>query len=277
MALSQKMPAAASTPQQVFDGLVDWLSGVMIDKKAPGLLVGISGTDSLLAFLLCARAFERLGKPERVLGIHYGLPFPPTDKTPEEAARIVSINPSYRWVARVVMPWLQTQAPQSQLVVDDTIDFTCDHQRWAALFKSSLNGAARTEMLTDGGHYWVVGTRNATEAALGTYANLSGAVSLQPLIHLWKSDVLAMCKWLGVPQLALDKSRQVDCDCGRYDLAADHIEEVDLILKHRAGTFSRAALVAAVPAELLRNLEAFVDDQCRYAGFKKQIPYCPPA
>jgi NH3-dependent NAD+ synthetase len=163
------------------------------------------------------------------------------------------------------------------VLVDDSIDFTCDYQRWASLFRSSLSGASRTEMLDGGNHYWVVGTRNATEEALGTYSNISGAVSLQPLVNLWKSDVLAICRALGVPQLAIDKSRQVDCDCGRYDLAADHIEEVDAILMARAGQLSPAYLAAHIAPELLARLQAFVDEQLGYGGFKKQIPYIPDA
>jgi hypothetical protein len=222
-----------------------------------------------------ARAFEKLGRPDRVMGIHYGGVFPPREKTAEEAARIVSINPSYRWVAREVVPWLRAQVPDAQVLVDDSIDFTCDYQRWASLFRSSLSGASRTEMLDGGNHYWVVGTRNATEEALGTYSNISGAVSLQPLVNLWKSDVLAICRALGVPQLAIDKSRQVDCDCGRYDLAADHIEEVDMVLKARVGLVPAETLARSMDAELLARLQAFVEQQIAYAGFKKEIPYRP--
>lgn len=263
--------------QARFDALVDWMASMATTRQAPGFVIGISGTDSILAFLVAARAMAQIGQGDRVLGIHYGAVFPPRDKTAEETARITSLNPSYRWVAREIIPWLRGQAPQAQLLVDDTIDYTCDHSRWAALFKSSLNGASRTEMLSQSGHYWVVGTRNATEDALGTYANLSAAASVQPLIRLWKSDVLSLCQWLGVPQLAIDNSRQVDCDCGRYDLAADHIEEVDMILKARAGQLAEHQLAQSMPAELRQKLSAFVDDQIRYAAFKKQIPYCPPA
>ena len=264
----------SADPLAQFNGLVAWVKDLIVSKKMPGAIVGISGTDSILAFLICARAFVELGKADRVLGVHYGAPFPPADKTPEQLEKILSVNPSYRWVARSIVPWLRDKAPGTIVTVDDSIDFTDDHQRWASLMRSALSGASRTEMLDATNCYWVVGTRNATEQALGTYSNISGAVSLQPLIGLYKSDILKICAGLGVPQLAIDKSRQVDCDCGRYDLAADHIDEVDLLIKLRAGEV--AAEAVSIDADLREKLEAFIDQQCDYAGFKTQIPYCPP-
>lgn len=269
-AMPRRLDAAAS-----FAGLVGWLQELAVQRNAPGFVVGISGTDSLLAFLACARAMAALGKGDRVLGIHYGAVFPPADKSAEEVARIVGINPSYRWVARSIVPWLQAQAPEARVVTDDSIDYTDDHARWAALFRASLHGVLRTEQLGEGQGYWVVGTRNATEQALGTYSNLSGAASLQPLVHLWKSEVLQLCSTLNVPQLAIDKSRQVDCDCGRYDLAADHIDEVDAILMVRAGQLDQHWLHENMPAELLTKLQAFVEQQIAYAAFKREIPYMP--
>lgn len=266
--------AAARDPLGQFNALVAWVKSLIVAKQMPGAIVGISGTDSILAFLICARAFAELGKADRVLGVHYGAPFPPVDKTPEQLDKILSVNPSYRWVARTIVPWLRDKAPGAQVVTDDSIDFTDDYQRWSSLMRSSLSGASRTEMLDAGNCYWVVGTRNATEQALGTYSNISGAVSLQPVIGLYKSEILKICAGLGVPQLAIDKSRQVDCDCGRYDLAADHIDEVDLLIKLRAGEVADDAV--SMDTELRAKLEAFIDQQCDYAGFKTQIPYCPP-
>lgn len=261
-------------PLAMFNGLVGWIKDLAQEKNMPGAIVGISGTDSILAFLACAHAFAALGKADRVLGVHYGAPFPPADKTPEQIEKILSVNPSYRWVARSIVPWLQEKALGAQVVVDDSIDFTDDYARWATLMRSSLSGASRTEMLDADNCYWVVGTRNATEQALGTYSNISGAVSVQPLLNLYKSDILKICVGLGVPQLAIDKSRQVDCDCGRYDLAADHIDEVDMLIKLHAGQIGAGDIV--MDAQLREKLEAFIDQQCDYAGFKRQIPYCPP-
>ena len=267
----------AIDPSRTFTALVSLLRQFIIEKEVPGFIIGISGTDSILTFLACAKAFKEIGRPERVWGIHYGSPFPPPEKSSEEVDRILSINPSYRWVARIIVPWLQQQAPGSLVSVDSSIDHTDDYQRWAALFRSSLNGALKTEPLPTGENYWVVGTKNATEDVLGSYSNLSAAVSLQPIVHLWKSEVLKLCAFLNVPIMAMQKSRQVDCDCGRFDIAANHIEEVDAVLMVHQRVLSRHYLESALAPELLNQLEDFVEQQIRYSKFKKEIPYTPPA
>lgn len=271
------LPAAPRRldPEASFNALVDWVHDLARERNAPGMVVGISGTDSLLAFLACAKGYERLGKPDRVMGVHYGKPFPPTDRTPEQIAHILKISPAFNWVSRIVMPWLQTQAPAVKLITDDSFDTHNDHKRWAALFSASLDGADPRQPLDAQNTYWVVGTRNATENMLGTYSNLSMAASVQPLIHLWKSEILQICAHLNVPQIARDQSRQVDCDCGRFDLAADHIEEVDAILMERANQLSPAYLRDKLSPDIYKRLNDFVDEQIAYAAFKKKIPYTP--
>ena len=267
----------AIDPLETFRALVAWTEELIREKNAPGFIVGISGTDSILAFLICSAAFRNLGRPERVIGVHYGRPFPPADKTPEQIAHILKISPGFNWVSRVIVPWLKEQAPNALVTVDNSIDTSDDYQRWASLFKSSLAGADKTMPLPPGLNYWVVGTRNATEQMLGSYSNISGAASVQPIIQLWKSEILKICDALNVPKIAMENSRQVDCDCGRFDLAAHHIEEVDLILMTRAGVLSAEYLSKVMPADLQTKLEAFVDEQIRYADFKRQIPYKPNA
>ena len=58
---------------KTFESLVDWVCDQSKAERAPGLIVGISGTDSILTFLVCAEAFKRLGKQNRVIGVHFGL------------------------------------------------------------------------------------------------------------------------------------------------------------------------------------------------------------
>jgi NH3-dependent NAD+ synthetase len=262
-----------------FDDLVKWVADLIETEKAPGFLIGVSGTDSILAFLVCVRAFESLGISGRVVGVHYGSPFPPSDRSPEQIAKILEISPSYRWFPRVVMPWLQAQAQGATLIVDDGIEVTSDHARWADLYRKAINDTPSTDAFDAENALWVVGTRNATEDALGTYSNISKAVSLMPLASLWKSEILEICQWLGVPTLAIEQSRQADCDCGRYDLAAAHIPEIDAILKHEGG-FVVSDLIetkARLGDELWGRLVAFVAEQKASGSFKKRIPYRPVA
>ena len=270
------------TPRQIdlaatFNALVAWIhNDIIVKRKAPGLIVGISGTDSILTFLACAKAFERAGKPDRALGVHFGLSWPPTDKKPEQVDRILSSAPNFLWVAKTIIPWIKEQVPKALVVVDSSIDYSKDSYRWAALKDISLNDLSKRDPLPLGKNYWVVGTRNASEDELGAYSDLSIPVSNQPIIRLWKSEVLQICSsYLGVPQVAADKSRQADCICGRDDLAAKHIEEIDAILMVRNGVLSPDYL-KKIPDNILGPLRSYVEDQINYSAFKKEGAQKPP-
>ena len=113
-----------------FEKLVEWCGTLIDEKSAPGFVVGISGTDSILAFLICAEAFRRRGAPERVIGVHFGKDVD-VDIAPERLTKILALTPTYRWVAREIMPWLRTVAPQAQLLVDEQAADLDDHARWA--------------------------------------------------------------------------------------------------------------------------------------------------
>ena len=58
-------------PAQTFENIVEWVGTESKKHQAPGLIIGISGTDSLLTYLACAEAYERQEKGDRVLGLHF--------------------------------------------------------------------------------------------------------------------------------------------------------------------------------------------------------------
>lgn len=262
-------------PAKSFDALVNWVHDEIIVKRgAPGLAVSVSGTDSVLAFLACAKAFEKAGKPNRVAAIHYDKKMPPE---PELSAQLAE-NPHAFWFQRQVLPWLKTQAPEATFLVDDSIEYYRDGARWGALMDWSVVENMKTGQLRPREQsYWVVGTRNRTEETLMQYSNVSNAASMQPLIHLWKSEVLELCEHLGVPKIAMEKSCEADCVCGRQQLPALHIPEVDALLMEREGLLDPAYNRATIPAALRTQLAHYIDGQLTAAGFKKQIPYLPDA
>lgn len=65
--------------------------------------------------------------------------------------------------------------------------------------------AARLAVQCSGGAkhgiYFPVGTRNATEQALERRSQVSESVSLLPILELYKTEVLELCAYLGVPQI----------------------------------------------------------------------------
>ncbi len=243
-------------PSRTFGALVNWIYEDLILKRgAPGFVVGISGTDSILAFLAIAKALEKAGKSDRLAGIHYG-------------------EPDNSWFQTELIPWLKQKAPGASVFVDTSLNQPRDGVRWGALMDWSVIADPKSGALRPPHErYWVVGTRNASEEALMTYSNISTAASVQVLTHLWKSEVLSLCSFLGVPKAAIEKSCDVDCACGRRQLPALHIPEVDALLMVRAGQLSPAYVETNIPAELRNQLESFIDEQIGGANFKKQIPY----
>src|SRR5690348_4848203 len=111
-------------PEKTFNALVNWIHDELIVKRqAPGFVIGLSGTDSVVAFLACAEAFKRAGKPDRVVGIHYGekqseadqkLAAFEADDTKDAAVCRTDYDP---WFQNSVLPWLKTKAPEAKIIV----------------------------------------------------------------------------------------------------------------------------------------------------------------
>src|SRR5574337_93760 len=260
------MRLTMNDPARTFEALVQWFyDEVVIRQAAPGVLVGLSGTDSIVTFMAAYKAYQRAGKPARVWGVH----FAPSDDFLYDHPEAES----HLWFSREVIPWLREQTKEAPITVDASIDWRCDGQRWGALMDLSVvsNDKRRTMRLPED-QYWVVGTRNRTEDVLLNYSNASMAVSLQPIIHLWKSDILKIAEHLGVPQLAINKSCETDCICGRLALPARHIREVDMLLMSRCGELSEDFELLS---SLRVQLDKFIDAQIARGAFKERIPYSP--
>ena len=263
-------------PANTFDALVQWFhEEVIVKRQAPGFLVGLSGTDSVVVFLAASKAFEKAGKPGRVLGVHFA---PSEDFLYDNPEAEVHL-----WFSNEVIPWLRKQAPGAQIVVDTSIDWRYDGLRWGSLLDKSVvasGWSAATpfqhhptrRMLLPEEQYWVVGTRNRTEDVLLNYSNASMAVSLQPIIHLWKSEILKLSEYLDVPQVTIDKSCETDCICGRLALPSRHIAEVDELLQTRSWEHMKEY---TKPIGLQAQLIVFIETQIAKGQFKKSIPYTP--
>ena len=161
-------------------------------------------------------------------------------------------------------------------MVDSSIDHRRDGLRWGALMDwSVLSDPAAGTLRPHNESYWVVGTRNATEEALMNYSNLSTTASLQPLSSLWKSEILELCEAQHVPETAIARSCQVDCPCGRFELPALNVQNVDALLQVRQGTLSADYTQATIPQPLREELEIFIERQINSASFKNRFPIMP--
>ena len=256
-------------PAKTFDALVQWFHDeILIKKEAPGLIVGLSGTDSLVAFCAAAKALEKVGKADRMLGVHFA---PSEDFLYDHPEAEVHL-----WFRDQVLPWLRKQAPNAKVVVDTSIDWRCDGLRWGSLMDLSVVSDERGRHIrSPEEQYWVVGTRNLTENVLYNYSNASMAVSLQPLIFLWKSEILQISEYLGAPQIAITKSCETDCICGRMRLASNHIRQVDEVLMNCRGELSSKYIEEHIPSVLYKQLRTFINTQLDKNKFKTSIPYIP--
>lgn len=255
---------------KTFDNLVQWFySRMVIQKGAPGFLVGLSGTDSLVTFCAAYKALEKAGKADRMMGVHFA---PSEDFLYDHPEAEVHL-----WFRDQVLPWLTKYAPEAKIKVDTSIDWRYDGLRWGYLMDMSVvfDDRGRKIRLPEE-QYWVVGTRNRTEDILQTYSNVSTCVSIQPIIQLWKSEVLQLAEHLGVPQIALKKSCETDCICGRMQIASQYVREIDeWLMVYLGEVASEDYLKDSVPSPLLFKIGMFINSQLIKNNFKMNIPYTP--
>lgn len=257
------------TSADTFKKVVDWLHDEIIQaKQAPGLLVGLSGTDSIVAFLAAYKALERVNKADRLLGVH----FAPSKEFLEDYPEAES----HRWFSIEIIPWLRKQAPHANIEVDTSIDWRYDGLRWGALADESVMDRSNRRMRSSENKYWIVGTRNRTEHLLYNYSVASKVASVQPIVDLWKSDILDICEYLKVPALVINKSCEADCICGREELRARFGKELDIVLSTHVNTLQIVdPRYTNMNPVLRQQLEEYIKDRMKKGAFKEQIPYVP--
>jgi hypothetical protein len=240
-----------------YEGLVGRLVAKMTlsQTPVPGFIVGLSGTDSILSFLMLYDASERMGLADRVLGVHY----------------VSGHRRMPTWFEREIVDWLRARCPKATVLVEEPLGGNTDQQRWADLHLRALSEVPTPQRpfppaLPEGRNYWVAGCTNATEHELGKYSMMSREVSVQPVRNVWKSDIMAMCEALDVPEIAMVHARMPDCLCGRDELAAENIETIDEILTFRIK-------LKGQDLDKLELLMSYVRDLKRANGFKNRTPY----
>lgn len=258
-------------PKKTFDDLANKIvREIIFGKNAPGFIIGLSGTDSVLTYMLLREAVEiakkKTGKDVPVWGIHY-VP----ERTIEEKMRAKKRGSC--WFEETMIPWLMSQHEVSKIDITTPLGYYSDQHRWADLMLRSVKKVSRVRVndtiriksddLPEGENYWVVGTINATEKALGKYSIFANAVSFHPIQSLWKSEVLDICQAIGVPSIAIENSKIPDCLCGRDELAAHNIYLLDRLIRGEETPDS----------EIVRNLLDYIEDAEEANGFKTEIPY----
>jgi NH3-dependent NAD+ synthetase len=242
-----------------FQSRVDRLAEkiVLSQTPVPGFIVGLSGTDSIVAFMIAYAAMARFGKHDRILGVHY-----------------TNLNKKVPGsFEKHAIPWLRERCPGAQILVEEPLGVNYDQQRWADIHLRALHsvkkyegGQLKIERYPHGETYWIVGTINATERALGKYSLISDSASIQLVQTLYKTNIMRICEDLGVPEMILENARLPDCACGREEIAANNIELLDDIIRYRVD-------ITKHDPELIAKLYEYIQEQKKVYGFKVRIPY----
>ena len=266
-AMEPYMKTATMTTPEKFHQVVQWLvDEILIARTAPGLIIGLSGTDSIVAFLAAYRALDRMNKADRLLGVHFA---PSEDFLADypEAEK-------HTWFVNDIVPWLRKMAPHAKIEVNSDIDWRFDGLRWGKLADMSVMYMSDRKMRPSEDKFWILGTRNRTEDRLYNYSIASTIASVQPLIKLYKSEILDICEWLEVPQLVIKKSCEEDCICGREELRAHFGRELDIILNANATSLANPDYLNLNPV-IRRKLQEYISERLSKGFFKTQIPYVP--
>ena len=205
----------------------------------PGFVIGLSGTDSILAFSIISDALWKHKLDHKLVGVHFAN----------------SKRKKSTWFEKDIIPWMRENWPNADIRVQGLVD-NCEIERWTAIQHISKN-----ETL------WTAASVNATEKRLGKYTILVEAASLWPLTSFWKSEVLDVCRELGVPEIAIENSQIPDCLCGRDELAAQNIQLIDDILRFKEIDFDK------VTPELYNKIVRWIGDTKKEYGFKERTPY----
>lgn len=216
----------------------------MSANPVPGFIVGLSGTDSIVTFILLNEVSKTEGY--KVLGVHY------VDRVPAPNSLFM----------RETFPWLKEKFPEAIIQVSQTScensaradNGNLDQIRWGDLHYRAVEQ-----------RYWTASTVNATEKALGTFGIMANSASIAPIISLYKSEVLQICEEYGVPSVVIAASRLPDCICGREEFAAENIELIDEILRYN--------LSKDYSGELIKKAMDYVRDTKRANDFKTRTPY----
>ena len=137
-----------------------------------------------------------------------------------------------------------------------------EEMRWGYFLARSLRLKGR-----------LIGNRNRLEDLLGNYSLASCVANLLPIVNLWKSEVMDICEYIGVPEEIRASSLRPDPDCGRPpELAAIPFKTIETFLKFQIGE----AELEDVSSILDRPEFTYLVDMYQHNAFTRDLPIRGP-
>jgi NAD+ synthase len=239
--------------------ITEFIRGIIESAKAKGAVVGLSGgIDSALVAKLCVDA---LGK-DRVLGIM--LPAPGSDPKDLEDAKLVAkhlgIKTEIINLGPMVEAFAKTLQPSEREL--GNIKSRC---RMVSLHQRAMRS-----------RYLVAGTGNKSELLVGYFTKYGdGGVDFLPIGDLYKTQVWALSKELGLPEKILKKVPTAGLWVGQTDEGELGItyEKLDRILFgiERSQTFDELSISAEVPKTEVQRVDAMIER----SQHKRKMPLIP--
>jgi NAD+ synthase len=231
--------------------IADWMKERVAGAGARGIAVGLSGgIDSAVVI-----ALAKMAAPGQVAGVMMPCHSDPQDEVDGRLAADcfgvpalrIDLAPTYdRLIADLRMTLGELPPAQRPEVSDDPA---------AASARLSLaNVKPRLRMtslyfVANSLNYLIAGTGNRSELTIGYFTKYGdGGVDLLPIGRLFKSQVRALARELGVPAPIIDKAPSAGLWLGQTDEAEMGFSYADLERYLTSGT-------DAVPAEVAKRIE----------------------
>jgi NAD+ synthase len=209
-----EMTDTIAIDQSLADQIAAWLREHLETSGAERFVLGLSGgIDSAVVCALCSKA----AGPGAVLGA-----IMPSHSAPQDAehARLVAATFG---VGAVEIDL--TATTEALLAALPPVTAAGDETEVSRMRLATANIRPRLRMTTlyalaNRSNGLVVGTGNRTEARLGYFTKYGdGGVDLLPIVDLYKFEVRALARVLGVPQVIIDKAPSAGLWPGQTDEA----------------------------------------------------------
>jgi NAD+ synthase len=259
--VDETAPLPRIDPAQAIEVIVAFIRSQMEQAGFGRLVIGLSGgVDSAAVAFLAARAIG----PENLLAIR--MPYRASSAASEtDALRVVEAlgcRTERVDITPMVEPMLALVTGDDEAALNVRRGNVMARQRMIVLYDRS---AAEDAL--------VIGTSNKTEALLG-YGTLHGdmAAALAPIGDLYKTQLRAVARELGVPEEVVAKAPSADLwpgqtDEGELGRSYEALDRALYALVDRRWTVDRC-----VRAGLPRDLVEWVERRVARMEFKRQLP-----